>query len=165
MKQLSLAITILFFTSCYNNSNSKHEHIGVPEENSINSLLSQEAERGKELYNVCLSCHNPALDTMVAPPMLYVQQLYKDSFPKKEAFIKNIVRHIKYPNEKNALMSIAIDKFGLMPAYPFSNKDLSDVASYVYEGNFEDGRLHNHEEMHSEHIHKKKESQAENLLD
>jgi len=155
MKYLSLVIAILFFASCQTASDNTTTDLSQIDASNTNEKIiefSAEAIKGKELYLICNACHNPELDSMLAPPMKNIQRRYKRSFPDKEEFIINISRHVKSPSLENALMRNALNKFELMPALPFADKDLHAVGSYIYEEKFEFTCREDEEEMHSRNL-------------
>lgn len=103
---------------------------------TLDIILSAEAQKGKSTFAICLVCHDTDLDSMLGPPMRNIQRRYKISYPEKEIFVEKIVEHTKNPTEENSLMKMAVKTFGVMPGLPLSDEFLSNIGSYIYEGDF-----------------------------
>ncbi len=99
--------------------------------------LSESAIQGKAVFAVCQSCHDASLNPPKAPPMYGVQRRYQRQYENQQAFVDAIVQFVSQPTEDRALMKHPIKKLGLMPALPLGDDMLSNIATYIYEENFE----------------------------
>jgi hypothetical protein len=99
--------------------------------------LSELAVQGEADFAICQSCHDASLNPPKAPPMYGVQRRYKREFENQQEFVDAIVKFVSQPGEEGALMKHPIKKLGLMPALPLGNDNLSKIATYIYEENFE----------------------------
>ncbi len=66
-----------------------------------------------------------------------VQRRYKRQYENQQEFVDAIVKFVSQPTEDGALMKHPIKKLGLMPALPLGDDNLSKIATYIYEENFE----------------------------
>ena len=139
MKDLFTIFFVLFVFAACNNPADMDTIARVDEETIMDTLdlnLSAEAQKGKATFAICMICHDTELDSMLGPPMRNIQRRYKKSYSEKKVFIEKIVEHTKNPTEENSLMKIAVKTFGVMPDLPLSDEFLSNIGSYIYEGEF-----------------------------
>lgn len=99
--------------------------------------LSESAVQGEAAFAICQSCHDASLDPPKAPPMYGVQRRYNRQYENQQEFVDAIVKFVSKPTEDGALMKHPIKKLGLMPALPLGDDNLSKIATYIYEENFE----------------------------
>ena len=98
--------------------------------------LSPAALAGKEAYQTCHACHNPALDPPLAPPMFGVQRRYGMAYPDKQEFIRRVAAFVKQPAMDKAIMRRPVQKLGLMPAIDLPEEQITNIATYIYEESF-----------------------------
>jgi len=117
---------------------------------SDNTKEKDQQEETADIYNSegyiqmkqkCFICHfekpDPSKrDSMLAPPMLRVQEHYKPSYSDKEEFIQAVITWVNEPSEANTLMPGAIRKFNLMPKLPYDEADLRLIAATLYDIDF-----------------------------
>ena len=111
MKKIFIFLALVFFFSSCNNSNQLTKVV-KNETTDINKT-----HLGKKLMETyCYACHNPTTehDSRLAPPMIAIKKRYINNNRTKEAFIKDIQDWIKNPNEANAKMYGAVQRFGVM---------------------------------------------------
>lgn len=84
----------------------------------------------------CLICHGDTLagQARLAPPFMMVKMHYQSL--DEEAFIKTVSSWVKEPNSHKSKMPGAINHFGLMPALPYPEADITAIAKYVYDTDF-----------------------------
>lgn len=84
----------------------------------------------------CLICHgnNQTGTQRLAPPFAMVKMHYQSLDEK--AFIKTVSAWIKAPDKQKSRMPGAINRFGLMPAFPYPDAEIAAIAKYVYATNF-----------------------------
>lgn len=99
--------------------------------------LSERAVLGEGKFAVCKACHDDTLNPPQAPPMFGVQRRYKQQFESQQEFVDAIVKFVTLPTESEALMKGPVKKLGLMPGLPLGDDMLSEIATYIYEENFE----------------------------
>ena len=105
---------------------------------SVNGYArSPEAANGKEHFPVCEACHNPALNPPLAPPMWGVQRRYKRMSQSREHFINSIANFVKAPSQEKAIFKHAIPVLGLMPPVVLPDKTLNEIATYIWEEQFQ----------------------------
>ena len=98
--------------------------------------LSPEASEGQALYPACHVCHDPTLDPPLGPPMWAVQRRYRSASLDEEDFVERIIAFVKAPSLEQALITPAVERFGLMPALPLPDEMLRKIAAYIWEADF-----------------------------
>jgi len=138
---LIIALTIFGFVSC--NSNKNDERIKEDTiKNSVKSISEISKSEGYKLMEQkCFICHFVKPDpskkgSMIAPPMLRVQQHYKPTYPNKEEFINKITEWIVNPSKQRTLMPGAVRKFDIMPKLGYSKKEIQLIAETLFEIDF-----------------------------
>lgn len=127
---LIAVLVVISFISCESNNENK---------STVKDITQS---KGYELMTKkCYICHfekpNPAKrDSMLAPPMLRVQEHYKPSFPNKEAFVEAVVKWVNNPNLDDALMPGAIRKFKVMPNLFYDEVEIRLIAETMYDYDF-----------------------------
>ncbi len=125
-----IAISFLFLvvlTACQSNEKEK---------------TSKETVAGYELMQQkCFICHMEKPDpekrgSMLAPPMVKVQEHYKPSYPDKQDFIDVITAWVLNPSEDKSLMPGAVRRFKLMPRLPYEEKNIRRIAAALYDMEF-----------------------------
>lgn len=91
------------------------------------------------LESNCFSCHSPnaSIENKVAPSMIAIKKHYITEEVTKEDFIKALIEFINTPSEENPKIPGAIKRFGVMPKMSFSDKQLTQVAGYIYDTELE----------------------------
>ncbi len=137
-----LAFVTLTFTNCNSEKGKTKESLSkqtIPEL-AINIF---DTKGYKLMEQKCYICHFAKPDpskrnSMIAPPMLRVQEHYKPSYPNKEDFVNAIVAWAKHPEEAKTLMPGTIRKFALMPKLNYKDKDVKLIAETLYDIDFGD---------------------------
>jgi len=85
----------------------------------------------------CYVCHTEKPgevpeNQMKAPPMWGVRMHYIRRYPDKTVFIQRIKEWVKHPEKSKSLMPGAIKRFGLMPALPYPDEELTRIAEAIY---------------------------------
>lgn len=83
---------------------------------------------------VCATCHtlNPPYEK--APPMTHVARHYRQAFATEAEGVEAIVQWVIKPEAARSKMPAhAIERFGLMPAFPLPEAQLREVAKYVWD--------------------------------
>ena len=83
----------------------------------------------------CVTCHYEK-ESISAPSVIQLQKRYKDAFPNRDDFIKNMSTWVQYPNADKSIMSDAIDKYELMPELGYDLDTLKNIAEYIYDTDF-----------------------------
>lgn len=100
----------------------------------------KDVELGKAKFAMlCGACHRSGFDEeMVAPPTFALKRHYGDRYGNNErAFVRAIVNWVQSPDQKKTLMPGAVRKFSLMPPLPFPEEDLTLIAKYLFETDFD----------------------------
>lgn len=129
---ISLLFIGLLFISCKNNS--EKNTLGPQEE--VKNGVSSEIPAGKKyLETKCNLCHSLTAgeSERIAPPMIAVKKNYMNSTTSKEEFIALFTDFVKDPTNEKALMSGAINKFGVMPKQAFPEDEVLAIANYLYD--------------------------------
>ncbi len=74
--------------------------------------------------------------SMIAPPMIRVQEHYNSIYPDQEDFVKAIKAFVKSPSEAKTLMPGAIRKFDIMTQLPYDDAELEQIAEVLHETDF-----------------------------
>ena len=87
----------------------------------------------------CFTCHSPdaSEESRLAPPMEAVKRHYMEEEPTKEQFITTFVAFLQDPKAENSKMPGAVNRFGVMPKMEFSEEQLLQVATYVFDTKLE----------------------------
>jgi hypothetical protein len=83
-------------------------------------------------YGNCIACHGEVRNPS-APHLSEVKGYYMMAYPKKEEFIANMAKWISNPNEGEAKLTEAVEKYNLMPYLSIDIDTLSKIATYIYE--------------------------------
>tara|TARA_R110000868_G_scaffold145181_4_gene365257 strand:+ start:34189 stop:35175 length:987 start_codon:yes stop_codon:yes gene_type:complete len=133
MKYLVPLLFLTLVVSCKKlkgTANQESENI-ISNNASVNTL----EHNGKKLMETkCYVCHNPnaSENTRIAPPMIAVKKHYIDENTTEDEFIRAIIAWTNKPAIENSKMPGAIRRFGIMPYQSYSEKDLREIASYMY---------------------------------
>ena len=94
------------------------------------------AARGGELFEqVCTNCHTLTPPPNLAPPMMGVIGHYRDAFDDRDEALDAMVAYLQAPDpEASKLHSMAIERFGIMPAQPLPEEDLRTVTAWLWDG-------------------------------
>lgn len=92
---------------------------------------------GEQLYDtLCAACHVKTPPATIAPPVFAMVDHTRSVYPGRAEFVNRVVDWVANPQIDQALMSGAIDKFGLMPKFGYSEDQVRLVAEYLYESDF-----------------------------
>jgi hypothetical protein len=119
-----------------------------------NQIANNEAvSAGQTLYeNSCLSCHSPKRSGQIhgggrgasadaeaghqnrlAPPMAMVKRHYLQEYPGRDEFVQRVTRWIVSPDQDSALLSHAVERFGLMPPLVLDENSRRQIARYIFD--------------------------------
>ena len=108
-------------------------------------ILTKDYQTGHDGYELmkthCYACHNPQAashDEILAPPFKAVKMHYTGAYNDRTDFINAVVNWVQDPNEDDALMRGAVNKFEIMPRLPLPTKDLEKIAAYLYDNEVEE---------------------------
>ncbi len=95
----------------------------------------------KLMEQKCFICHFAKPDpskrnSMIAPPMVRVQQHYKPTYPQKKDFINAISNWVKNPTKEKTLMPGAVRKFDVMPHLGYSDNEIKKIAATLFDIDF-----------------------------
>lgn len=79
----------------------------------------------------CITCHE-INSNKTAPSLIKIRNIYLNAFPNKKDFILYLSTFVLKPNIENSLMSLEIDKYGLMPDLSYDKSTIESIASYIY---------------------------------
>jgi cytochrome c553 len=105
------------------------------------SMIRPDLSNGFNLLDKnCFSCHSPkgAHDARIAPPMVAIKKHYIDEETTLDAFSADLIAFVQNPSAASSKMPGAVEKFGVMPKMEFSEKDLLDIAAYIFESELEE---------------------------
>lgn len=92
---------------------------------------------GLLFHGNCITCHDTKQNKS-APTIQAIQKAYKSAFRDKETFIKQMSQWVYDPNVQNSIMSLDIEKYGLMPHLAYDKKVLEEIAQFIYENDFDE---------------------------
>ena len=137
MKYLILVIVFISFFSCQ----QKKEDADYSKKKT-NQVAIENAQSGKKLLEThCYVCHNPSVPDSVgriAPPMVAVKARYLMDHTTKEEFVNHIVQFVENPNEENAIMYGAVNRFKVMPKQVFPEGVVEKIANYMFDYQIEE---------------------------
>lgn len=87
----------------------------------------------------CFSCHspNPEEQNRIAPTMQEVKMAYLENRETNETRIAAMVDFLENPEKENALMSEAVEEYGLMAKMDFSKDEYRQMATSIFESEME----------------------------
>ena len=92
---------------------------------------------GEQLYDtLCAACHVKTPPATIAPPVFALVDHTRDMYPGKVEFVTRIVDWVAKPQADQAIMTGAVDKFGLMPKLGYPEDQVRLVAEYLYKSDF-----------------------------
>jgi cytochrome c553 len=95
---------------------------------------------GQELLMTnCVTCHSPTagIDNRLAPPMIAIKRHYIDDNVSQAQFADELIAFLKDPTEAKSKMPGAVKKFGLMAKLGYTDKQIHDVAEFIYHADIE----------------------------
>jgi mono/diheme cytochrome c family protein len=126
-----LMIALVGLINCSNESNKQ---------DSSKSTFTVVRKDVEMQLTYCYSCHNPnaaSHDDLLAPPFVAVKQRYLMSYPEKDAFVNAVSAFAGNPQKEKALMRGALNQYGMMAKAPFTEEQLKQVATYLFENELE----------------------------
>jgi len=154
--KIILLLIVIFTTllSCKNNSKNKKNT--VLKNNNVNLDISKGFEL---LESNCFACHSPntTLEDRIAPPMAAIKEYYITDGVTQKQFSQSLITFIENPEEKNAKIPEAIERFGLMPKMNFTPQQITQIANYIYNSKLEEPN------WYANHFHNEKYIHLENL--
>ena len=81
----------------------------------------------------CATCHYINKSSS-APSINEIRDTYLKAFPNKKDFVEYMTNWVVKPKEETSLMQDKISKYGLMPILGFDKTTVSQIASYIYDG-------------------------------
>jgi cytochrome c553 len=130
MKPLILLFVFLLVISCQQSKKTTYSTYQLKTETHPGKTLLEEK---------CNVCHSPSAshDKRLAPPMIAIKKHYISGNTSKEAFTEAMQNWIKNPNEANAKMYGAVNKFGIMPKLQFSEETINQISDYMFDHEIE----------------------------
>ena len=134
---LSVIIATITIYSCSSNS-TKSEEL-VVESTTYSAKLNSNEEVKKLLDTKCNICHSikSSEDAMIAPPFTNIQKKYSKVYDSKQEFVDAIVDFNMEPTKDKAMMYGALKKFDVMTKMSYSKEDVTKIANYMYDAEFE----------------------------
>ncbi len=132
-KFLILPVILLFcLFSCFFKPNP-----GVIIHPSRQGMVALSPAQENLLKTRCYVCHTEKPgqvpeNQMKAPPMWGVRMHYIRRYPDKTIFIQRIKEWVKHPEKSKSLIPGAVKRFGLMPALPYPDEELTRIAEAIY---------------------------------
>lgn len=100
---------------------------------SLFTLSTLTAHENRLLFfGNCIACHGE-YGKKAAPHLLEVKGYYLMTYPKKEDFVEKMATWLFQPNQENALLPEAIERYKLMPYLAIDLDTLRKIATYIYE--------------------------------
>ena len=136
MKILSLLASVMVFLvmgSCSSNTESTQVTPEVIVE--VNHKPDADMVQGfQKLLTVCFSCHSPNSTTKekIAPTMVEIKTAYSLRTETEEDFVTMFSHYVENPTSEIAVLKSAKEAYGLMPKFEFTEKELNQIAMYVF---------------------------------
>jgi mono/diheme cytochrome c family protein len=108
-------------------------------------LKASDFRKGQKLYELyCMNCHakpgrdgGPPPSKRLGPPAFAVADHYRRAIPDARERVAAIAKFSARPNEEDALMPGAVERFGLMSPMPLSEEQLHQASVFLGTGKFE----------------------------
>ena len=131
----------MFTTSCDQQNEKKIIEHPKPSnsEITVETVNSDLALGFQKLEMVCFSCHSPNANIAekVAPTMAEVKSVYLNKFGSQDDFVAQFKAFVGNPNSDISILDHATELYGVMPKFQFSDKELTQIANYVYQSDLE----------------------------
>jgi hypothetical protein len=131
MRTAKISIILTLLVSIVGISN----YSSICAEKSVKKTVTIDHSDKQFLSNNCISCHSETAKEAerLAPPFFAIRKHYLKAHPEKANFTQAILDFLENPSIEKAKMKSAIDKFGLMPRLPFTEKELKSAVEYLYD--------------------------------
>lgn len=131
---IALSIIIMAFAACGEapkTTANKEPAQKAPVQQNIDPAM---AAGFKLLQDGCFSCHNPNPDAQVhlAPSLAEIKKAYTEGVETFEGFEEKLSRFVNNPSAENVIMPEALEKYGPMPKFDYSEQQLRDIANYIF---------------------------------
>jgi len=95
----------------------------------------QKPSRGEELWQTrCALCHPLYPPPTKAPPGMGIVMHYSATHPGREDFAQAVARWVAAPSkERSAMPAHAIERFGLMPPFPYAEDEVKEIARWLWD--------------------------------
>lgn len=89
---------------------------------------------GHEKYKLyCAACHPLDPPPVTAPPVRGIVMHYRESVDDRDAFASAVADFVRAPSaQKSKFPPDAIKRFGLMPALPYPDDDIKEIALWMW---------------------------------
>lgn len=132
------AILVLSFFGC---SEQTDDHSQKKNKTFTQEFPAENIKMGfQHLNSVCFSCHSitPHKNTnKIAYDMAEISRIYKDQSNSFEEFHQKLATFINQPEPQNKLLAPE-DNYGAMPQLDLTDKELLQIASYLYQSSIEE---------------------------
>lgn len=127
-KLLSLFVLLITF-SCQNNSKKTNTT-----QNDLLKLDSIKSTIAGSLITNCYSCHSPStsFDKKIAPSLSEVKAFYLNKYKTEKEFIFAMNDYVNNPTIAKAIMSVDVEKYGIMPNMQFDQSEVKKIVEYLY---------------------------------
>lgn len=90
----------------------------------------------------CANCHSmdPNVETSIAPSMFSIKKHYLEKYPNKDNFVNAVKAFMENPVLENVVMPMAVKQFGQMPKLSFSQTQIQEMATYLYNFDVENAK-------------------------
>lgn len=129
MKYSVFLVLFFFVAGCKDAKKNDYKTIGS------RSTQETAVHPGKRLMEThCYVCHSPTTDqqTRIAPPLVAIKVHYINEDTSKEDFVAQVSAFVNGPTAEKAKLRGAVRKFGVMPYMPYPEKDIAQIAEYMY---------------------------------
>jgi cytochrome c553 len=132
---LPIALLALLLVSCNNTKKSNYSNQTDVEVKTTTYTASNHP--GKKLMETkCYVCHSPTApenEGRIGPPMIAIKAHYINEQTTKEEFTEVIWDFVEKPSTEKVKLRGAVKRFGIMPYQPFSEKEISQIAEYIFD--------------------------------
>ncbi|HHS96121.1 MAG TPA: DUF3365 domain-containing protein [Phaeodactylibacter sp.] len=152
----------LILLSCNPKNTEKNDQTAANEEQMKKENANEDLSKGFQLLeSSCFSCHSPNanIKNKVAPTMATIKKHYITKGVSKEEFTKSFIEFLNNPVEEKAKIPQAVEQFGVMPKFNFSDAQLKQMANYIYNTELEAP------DWYTNHYQKEKQKHKINLED
>ena len=96
-------------------------------------VCAEPIEKGRELFtSYCSDCHSIEPPPLGAPPVRGIVMNYRRHYSSADSFAAAVTRFVKDEKKESPLITHAVTKFGKMPPLQFPEKDVHEIALWMW---------------------------------
>jgi mono/diheme cytochrome c family protein len=143
MKKMKIIVgsSLIFLAACTSNETANNDVDSLTDSSDLNrvEMTSNNYDGFQLMVSSCFSCHspNPTIENPVAPTLAEMKMVYSDHWENQADFEQAIITFLENPTAENALISSAIEEYGLMPQMSMGQEKSAAIAKYLFQNGVE----------------------------